>query len=70
MSAELLEAYETLPEDDQKEVLDFVMFLKGRNNLSNSAKKAGKADALLAAFADATVNVPITWTREEIHERH
>lgn len=69
MSAELMEAYETLPEDQKQEVLDFVMFLKGRGDKIEAYENSRKADVLMSAFEQATVNVPISWTREEIHER-
>ncbi|MEE3481358.1 MAG: DUF2281 domain-containing protein [Lachnospiraceae bacterium] len=42
MSAELLEAYETLPEDQKQEVLDFVMFLK--NHRSHTQRILGIAN--------------------------
>ena len=57
MSAELLEAYEMLPENEKKEVLDFIMFLRGRGRKSSSGVKSGKADSLMDAFDKATVNI-------------
>ncbi|MEE0956093.1 MAG: DUF2281 domain-containing protein [Eubacterium sp.] len=67
---QLMTLYQSLPEDGKQEVIDFILFLANKES-QKTVKPAENsvADNIFAAMDAAAVNVPVTWTREEINER-
>ncbi len=69
MSAQLAEIYDALPDQAKQEAMDFLIFLNEKWNTGKPDQKTKPSDAIMAAFREAEVNVPVTWTREDIHDR-
>jgi len=79
ISQQILENVETLPEDMQKEALDFVQFLhnKLKRNVENPPKTAANGTALARLMAEIAergtafkeIKDPAAWQREIREDR-
>ena len=69
MSEQIALALNSLSDAARQEAYDFIMFLCYKEKNGMKEKVLDNSERVLAAFDEAKVCVPITWTREEINER-